>query len=44
MNMFQRLLANLAATLGLSTSTHLQPIPIASDERRRLAEERARRR
>lgn len=44
MNMFHRLLANLAATLGLDAATRLQPIPIASDERRRLAEERARRR
>ena len=44
MNPFHRLLAHLAALFAPSPSERLQPIPIPSEERRRLAEERARRR
>lgn len=44
MNPFHRLLAYLAALFAPSPSERLQPIPIPSEERRRLAEERARRR
>jgi len=39
-----RLLADLATLFGLDTAGRMQPIPLESDEHRRLAEERARRR
>ncbi|MFB8828305.1 PA1414 family protein [Azotobacter salinestris] len=39
-----RLLADLASLFGLDGAGRMQPIPLESDERRRLAEERARRR
>ena len=39
-----RLLADLATLFGLNAAGRLQPIPVESDERRRLAEERSRRR
>lgn len=44
MNLFHRLLANLAALFAPAPSERLQPIPVPSEERRRLVEERARRR